>query len=449
MKFTKMSLVAALLIGSSAFAIENTKVSGDAKLFYSTSDNTYSTSTAGAKTASDSLFGKGNAMGEAAISLGVTADLTKGISAGFKGTAITTLGLYNNLVSSTWTGGTEDTYVVTDAWLAATVGKTTGKIGRMSLDTPLVFTETWSLVENTFEAAVLINQDIPDTTLVGAYVGQHDSAAVLGGGLSQGASPFSKANGSFYNGAYAVGVVNNSFKPLTVQGWYYGAQTNFNVGTFLTGTANAVKMSHVDAYWLQADFASKQIPGLLAGAQYTHFKGDLKNAVVNDVSNSAYALMLGYEMKDVATVKVSYSDVSKTSGVQGVEVGAGFNLATVADNAGVARHAQSKLYTEAWWNYGYVTKADTSAWNITATGKVASIDLGAYYTSTNSSKNNTATQRADMDELTLTAGKTVGPLDATLAYVYTKADDQNDKTANGIADGQAYNAIQAYLTLNF
>jgi len=35
MKFTKMSLVTALLIGSSAFAIENTKVSGDVKLFYS------------------------------------------------------------------------------------------------------------------------------------------------------------------------------------------------------------------------------------------------------------------------------------------------------------------------------------------------------------------------------------------------------------------------------
>ena len=35
MKFTKMSLVAALLVGSSAFAIDNVKVSGDAKLYYS------------------------------------------------------------------------------------------------------------------------------------------------------------------------------------------------------------------------------------------------------------------------------------------------------------------------------------------------------------------------------------------------------------------------------
>ena len=41
MKFTKMSWVTALLIGSSAFAIENTKVSGDVQLFYSADDNFY------------------------------------------------------------------------------------------------------------------------------------------------------------------------------------------------------------------------------------------------------------------------------------------------------------------------------------------------------------------------------------------------------------------------
>ena len=43
MKFTKMSLVAALLIGSSAFAIDNVKVSGDAKVYYSTNDTTTTT----------------------------------------------------------------------------------------------------------------------------------------------------------------------------------------------------------------------------------------------------------------------------------------------------------------------------------------------------------------------------------------------------------------------
>ena len=39
MRVTKLSLMAVLLLGSSAFAIENTKVSGDAKLYYGTMDS--------------------------------------------------------------------------------------------------------------------------------------------------------------------------------------------------------------------------------------------------------------------------------------------------------------------------------------------------------------------------------------------------------------------------
>ena len=38
MKLVKMSLAAAVLLGASAFAIDNVKVSGDAKLFYTTNN---------------------------------------------------------------------------------------------------------------------------------------------------------------------------------------------------------------------------------------------------------------------------------------------------------------------------------------------------------------------------------------------------------------------------
>jgi len=443
MKFTKMSLVAALLIGSSAFAIDNVKVSGDAKLYYSTDDAVHN---AGGQNASDSLFNKGNSVGEAALSIGLTADLTKNVSAGFKGTVITTLGLYNNLVSSTWTGGTEDTYVVDEAWLATTMGKTTVKLGRMPLDTPLVFTETWSLVENTFEAAVVVNQDLPDTTLVGAYVGQHDSAAVLGGGIAQANSPFV----SFFDGAYTVGIINNSIKPVTVQAWYYGAQTSIDVQTFLSDLAFAgVELSHLDAIWLQAD---GNVEGIKLGAQYTKNDYDLKNAGVGSVDNDAFALMAGYEMKDIATFKLAYSQTG-TEKVAGL--GAGMNLATLADGNGVAGQPKSKLYTEAWWNYGYVTQADTKTWTVSAKASVADIDLGAYYTDADQGNNGTAGATGDdMKEFTLTAGKDFGPLNATVAYIYTKADDQNEKAKDGTYfntdhKGKAFNTVQAYLTLNF
>jgi len=428
MKFTKMSLVAALLIGSSAFAIENTKVSGDANLFYATND-------AGKK----DLFDKDNSAADIAVNLNVTTDLVKNdtlsISAGVGYTVLTTLGIENNLVSNVWGtahGATTDTEAaygksfggakvenanwVTEAWVATTAGKTTVKLGRMELDTPLVFTEKWSIEKNTFEAAVIVNQDIPDTTLVGAYVGNGNGTETYGQDVNGtviandlAVAGVVNEGGQFTtygtNGAYAVGIINNSVKPLTVQAWYYD----------LTRLATA--------YWLQADV---NFEGILAGAQYTAQETKESGAK----TASTYALMLGYEMKDVATIKVAYSD-SNDEG------------ALTAQNTATSSGA-SKLYTEAWWNYGYVTKKDTTAWNVTVEGKVADVDLGAYYTQSNQGTSKGA-KDIDMKEFTFTAGKSFGPLDATLAYIYTDADDLNTKDGKG----RDFNTIQAYLTLNF
>ncbi|MEA1919433.1 MAG: major outer membrane protein [Campylobacterota bacterium] len=417
MKLVKMSLVAAMLLGASAFAIDNVKVSGDAKLFYTTQDDN-----------KGELFDKGASTGEVALSLGVTADLTEGVSAGTTLNAITTLGLYNNLVSATWTGGIQDYYWFSEAWLAGTAGKTTAKVGRMQLDTPLVFSETWSVAPNTFEAAVLINTDLPGTTLVGAYVGQHNSASVLGGGFDgsrikrddTGAVVVNPDDGlpvieptgdsvnnafeSFYNGAYAIGAVNNSFAPLTAQAWYFDAP-------------QAVK-----AYWLQADL---NIEGIMAGLQYTG-----ADWTITDSDNTAFAGMLGYEMKDTFTAKASFSSVDKD---EKSGMGAGFNLAG----------SQSKLYTEAWWYYGVITLPDTTAMNVTLTAPVADLfDAGVYYTQATIGKNGDGTaEDQDFSEATFELAKSFGPLDVGLYYIYTKYDADNE--------GDAYNTVQAYLTYNF
>jgi hypothetical protein len=467
MKFTKMSLVAALLIGSSAFAIENTKVSGEANVFYGTQD-------AGT---TNGLFDKDNSAADIGLNLNMTTDLMKSdmvsISAGVGATVLSTLGLENNFVSGVWgsshtatTGGAQsyadglggakvnEAFWVNEAWIAISAGKTTAKVGRMELDTPLAFTEKWTIEKNTFEAAVLINQDIPDTTLVAAFVGNGNGTETFGTGnavttplpnvnLPTGSNLHSNvstldasvggvvnAKGKFgtygSDGAYAVAAINNSFKPLTVQAWYYNVR---NIAR---------------AYWLQADLACEKIPGLMAGIQYsgldiesTQHKVLGNNSVAQVKTDSdAIAGMIGFEMKDVATLKVAYSEIGKKHS-------AGQNTATDF----VGGTAQSKLYTEAWWNYGYITQADTNSVTVSVTSPVnGMVDLGAYYTSANQTA---VAGNNDMQEFTLTAGKTFGPLDATLAYVYTKADDQNDNTADGVANGEAYNAIQAYLTLNF
>ena len=409
-----MSLVAALLVGSSAFAIENVKVSGDAKLYYSTTENN-----------GNSAFSKEASAGQAAVSLSLGADLGAGVSTGVKATALSTLGLEGQLVNNVWeaTNGTADSYIVNEAWLATTLGKTTAKIGRMELDTPLVFSEKWSIVANSFEAAVVINQDIPDTVLVGAYVGGTNSQAVNNGPLS---APVAKAGGGiggviqktsnettfdqFYSGAYAIAAINNSFKPLVVQAWYFQATTNEKVSA--TNTLRGVKAS-----WIQADL---NMDGILAGVQYSGLTLDTDAAKID---TSALAVMVGYAMKDTVTAKLSYSVIAK-------DHSAGFNLAGTG---------QSKLYTEAWLNYGHITAADMSTVNLTveAPAVAGMADLGLYVTAAD--QGNT---KAKYTEIAITAGTTMGPLDAELAVIYAEVDDTAGATDKS-------ETIQARLAYNF
>jgi hypothetical protein len=436
MKFTKMSLVAALLVGSSAFAVENIKVSGDAQVFYSTTDAKATSTAAAVNGTSGTLFDKGQSAADAALHLGITADLAKNdlvtVSTGAKMSIVSTLGLENNFVGNVWAGShtatlptgasygsaaggakVENANWFNEAYVAVTAGKSTLKVGRQELDTPLAFTEKWSVESNSFEAAVLINQDLPDTTVVAAFVGNGNGTEAFGQttsqsnvqGLALAVGPVVNGDGKFTtygtNGAYALAVINNSFKPLTAQAWYYDVS------------------QLAQAYWLQADLDATDlgVVGLTAGLQYTSV--DVENTA--DAS-STVALMVGYEMKDMVTVKASYSSVSDKGLLGSV------NTATST--------SASKLYTEAWWNYGYVSSIDTTAMNLTIESPVQGMfDLGVYYTLAN---NGAATDDGDLSEITITASKTLGPVDATLAVINYEADGAD-----------AVNMVQAYITVNF
>lgn len=414
MKLVKMSLAAAVMLGASAFAIDNVKVSGDAKLYYGTDNKDQ------AAGISDDLFDQANSYADTALRLGVTADLVKGVSMGATAYAISTLGLENNLVANTWTGGhdaaVEDNSWMGELWLAGTMGKTTLKVGRMELDTPLAFSEKWSIVPNTFDAAVVINQDIPDTTVVAAWVGKSNGVDAITGSASaadrdailRDAAKF----GTFMeNGAYAAGIVNNSFKPLTLQGWYY------NIGMV------------ADAFWLQADIDCQLVKGVKIGAQYADIDPKKDGVFVNTAQDSsAYAFKLAYQGIEGLNVSAAYSQADDKGAVQ---------------IQNVAASGQSKLYTEAWWNYTYVGSNDAEAFNLTAEYAMKDVaKFGVYYTTVNNDyAASDARSTKEMDEVAVTATKSFGPLDATLAYVSTDADDQNN--------GSQYDTVQAYLTLNF
>ena len=430
MKLAKMSMVAALLLGANAYAIDNVKVNGDAKLYYQTEDR----STTGA-TGTPDMFDSAASAADFALHVGLTADLTEGVSAGVSMTAVSTLGVENNLVNNTWSaahtptantnGGkiavgngeyqVNDEMWVDEAWLAMTAGKTTAKLGRQALDTPLVFTETWGIDTNTFEAAVLINQDIADTTLVGAYIGKSNGVATAAAGAGAGHGIAGYVNNgakfdSFYNGAYAVGIMNNSIKPLNLQAWYYDMQTV------------------ASAYWLQADV---DMEGILVGAQYT----GVDSATAGDKDDEAYAVMLGYTMKDVATIKVAYSSVDD-EGTFGVG-----NKATGSDTTG----AQSKLYTEMWWNYGNVSETGADTIAVSVEGTVADIDLFAGYYMADIDVA-TAADDYEVTELTLTASKSYGAFDTSVALIFDEIDYSTANVTDADTDATT---LQVYLTYNF
>lgn len=440
MKLAKMSMVAALLLGANAYAIDNVKVSGDAKLFYGTYDESVKNGTN-----TPDMFDKDASYGDVAFDLGLTADLSEGVSAGVSVTAVSTLGLENNLVSQTWsnahsaTTGTgasflkaapyggasvDDEWWVGEAWLAGTAGKTTAKVGRQAVDTPLAFSETWGIDKNTFEAAVLLNQDLPDTTLVGAWIGKSngsadDTAGVinsLGAAQAGYVSEGGKFNTFAKDGAYAAGLINNSFKPLTLQAWYYDL------------------VSHATAYWVQADIECSLVEGLMIGGQYTGVDVDDADIAIpagTDSETTAYAVMLGYAVKDVVTVKAAYSSVSDDS------------FATVGNTATTTK--QSKLYTELWWNYGSVSAVGADSFAISAEGTAAEIDLFLGYYSVDIDPKG-AGNNSEVNEIAFTAGKSFGPLDTTLALIYDEYDAEGGLTAG---DTEDMTTLQVYLTYNF
>jgi hypothetical protein len=447
MKLVKMSLAAAVLLGASAFAIDNIKVSGDAKLYYGTNNQEASTGISGVNAGgTGNLFDKANSAADAALRVGVTGDLTKNISFGVTGYALSTLGLENILVSNVWAGphGTStngssvgaqvnDASWLGEAWVAATAGKTTVKAGRMELDTPLAFSEKWSVVPNTFEGAVVINQDIPDTTLIGAWVGKGNGVNdVNGSGINMGINNASigidgivGTGGDFHtfnnDGAYAVAAINNSLKFLTAQAWYY------NIGNV------------ADAFWLQADWDCQLIKNVKVGVQYADLspKGELSARVSGIKDSSAYAAKLAYVGIDKLNLAAAYSAVDKDGTLK---------VANVATNN--LSGAQSKLYTEAYWNYGYVGAPGANSVNLTAEYDAGIAKVGAYVTSVSAKKAN-QTVTDSMNEAALTVSKSFGPLDATLAYVSTDTNNDGSNSLTAINSGKRFDSIYAMLQLNF
>ena len=413
MKFAKLSLAAILAMGVSAFATD-VKVDGDVKVYYGTNDaDKWDGALLKDHAAAGDLFGESNSYANAAFRIGLTAeDMPAGLAGRLSLTYLDTFGLEDSIVDDTWAGsGVGASIWFDEANLKATLfDKTTVIAGRQYLDTPMVFSEKWNIAANSYDAAVVVDQHIEKTALVAAWVWRSNingAATVKGndrivgalGGTPSHESAFDNYFSTFgKHGAYAFGAVTSLIPMTTAQAWYYNV--------------DAV----ADAYWLQADVTPEIGEGmkLVIGGQFagTQVSGGNEDATV-------WAAKIGGEFGGLK-LSAAYSSVDKGD----------LGFANVGG-------AQSKLYTEAWWNYGYVSAPDTDAVNVTAEYSWADVaDFGAYYTATDSND-----QGADLTEFALTAGKNFGAFDTMLAYVYTDAENQNND--------DSYNTLQVYLTYNF
>ena len=390
-----LSLVAVAMMTSAAVAdISSKSFGGSASLFYGTND------------ANDGdFFNKGQSFGNAAINLAGVANVGNCdtcVTLNYGLTGVSTMGLEGTLVGGTWINHTlEDAIWIDTLNLTFSpfdgISNTTMVLGRQTLDTPMVFTETWNIAQNTFDAAVAVNNDIVDTTLVGAWVGRSNNAGSGTAATVNATDGFS--NNSFNSfltdeGAYAAGAVTTLIPAVTAQAWYYVAPSTAKVA------------------WLQAD---TEFMGFGLGAQYAMLDGD------DNSDGSVYAVKLAYSYEGLG-LSVAYSSVDEMTGTSAA---LGFK------NLG---NDQSKLYTEAWWNFDHVAESDTDSLNVTAEYSVDGIaDLGVYYTNADHAI------ASDMSEVTVTAGKDLGNLNLSLAYINTDID--------GAADTQ--NDVQVYAVYSF
>ena len=409
MKLAKLSLAAVLIMGANAFAIDNVKVNGNTKLVYQTTDKS------GSYEDNNDMFSKESAQANVSATLGASANLTDAISSGVEFQVLSTLGLENQLVNGVMNdtlpggAGTNDAWNVSQMWIAATLGNTTAKIGRQELNTPLAFTEKWNIVKNTFEAAVLINSDVPKTTLVGAYVGASNGDTAKGLTTVNMPSDGSTGFSQFFGGAYAAGAITTAIPMTTAQAWYY------DVNTVAT------------AMFLQTDTKVSMITGSL---QYATIDQVAAGVDSNDVMAAKIAADLG-------AVKLygAYSQTGKTNGT----VKVGINTATLD---------KTKIFTGAgsiYFDGNTVCAENTAAFKVGVSGKLSSFGLSAAYASAKQTNNTSGANLGydkDSSAVDLVVKNNIGPVAVKAVYTTYKTD------TSATTDG-TNNTLRVYATIKF
>jgi len=302
--------------------------------------------------------------------------------------------LANNWASydPTHTGRDGENYAfIGQAYLNYEFGNTNIKVGRQRLDTPLIGADDARMLPNLFEAAVLSNTDIEDTTLILAHVTRettgtfsniYDNGAGLGFASGYGLGTTLAQSGDFKNmGVVALGEGNNTdgvtagaviykgIESLTLTAWDYYAHDILN------------------AIYLQADYGWKCLLNenvkMNASAQYIG-QSDVGDSLAGKVDSDYWGIKLGAS-SGALSAYVAYSQTGDSDGATDGGIITPWGGMPAFTQGMVTRH-QFFSDTDAWKVAGTYKLNELLGADVKASVYYAEFDVGA----TNSYDNGTA-----------------------------------------------------------
>jgi len=205
-------IIAILLLTEMTMAKVDFNLSGEGVAYYQTNND-----------GKNDFFSQDSSRGSLGLQLDVEAKVDNGFKLGYQGTFLGTLGLDKSIISNgrQYTGANDlNGYTTTKFHLWKRFSETSFKLGRQELSediSPMAFSEGWNVFKNTFDALVIRNEDLADTSVVAVYINKangHNDLSSL--------NDLSSTNGQAVDGgAYMLTILNKSFKDMPMMGSYY------------------------------------------------------------------------------------------------------------------------------------------------------------------------------------------------------------------------------------
>jgi hypothetical protein len=395
----------------------------------------YETQSTDAKDDAD-MFDRYGSQANVGVQLNLDADLKNDFTFGSQLSYLGTAGLERNLVSGTKEGVTTDPnsagsntgnqLALTQINIAKKIANTTVKIGRQELPkslSPFAFSEDWNVFKNTFDAIIAINSDIPDTTVVAAYVSGGTTTNGGNGGLNEVNSLAAVTTAGVLDvsgAAYMLTVANTSLPMTAITLSYYSVSQVEALKGFDNGNTGATAM------WADVAVADKDLPlGLKVGLQGGVVGSE--NGAVADTT--AMGAKISLAPADAVTVGLAYTSVDGDE-----------NKANIAiKNFGTG--VKTPLYTQMIYNQDAIAlDADTivaqAAYN---TGDYGTISLA--YGMTTSGKANLQGENSDYNELDLVYKIQAAGVQYFVAYLNRSIDkDSTTGMQHGAVGSDGINA---------